>query len=75
MTTDFRHTGKYYSILASKAEMIAERMGSATDLDTVYDICCDQDWPEGDAHQVWLDEANPGEIADWALSVISAANS
>lgn len=43
---------------------------AATALAGIERIATEQDWPEGDEHQVWLDEAPAAAIIDWAQSIL-----
>ena len=65
-------TGKlYYTIDEDKLEQVTEIVNRDTDPAATPElirlqICAD--WPEGEAHQTWIDEADPEEIADWINS-------
>jgi hypothetical protein len=58
----------FYTMSDDKVAEIA-RIARA-EPDAVRDYCTN-DWPEGEEHQRWLDDASAQEIADWLPSELS----
>lgn len=58
---------EYFRMDDEKLETVARLVGMADDMDAVREYCL-ADWPEGEAHQRWLDNAPVSEIASWVRS-------
>jgi len=57
-----------YTIDDEKLDQVTEIVNRDTDPAATPDLIRSQicaDWPEGQEHQDWIDDADPEEIADW----------
>lgn len=59
----------HYTINQDKlAEVVAIIRGHRTMGVSEVEAFCLADWPEGEEHQHWLDNAPASEIADWVIA-------
>lgn len=60
---------EYYTIDSDKLAQVVTLVQARHPLtaEQVRQFCLD-DWPEGDEHQRWLDNASTEEIADWVVA-------
>lgn len=61
-------TYEHYKISSGKLALITAATGMAT---TRVRAIIMYPWPEREVHQLWLDEAEPDEIASWVRHVAS----